>query len=443
MPDSMVAAPFPPAARRRVCLVLGMHRSGTSALTRALGVLGGSMPRTPLAPSPDNETGYWEPASIVALHHEILTSAGTCWDDPRPFPQDWFGGDAARACAQRLAALMEQEFGDAPLAVLKDPRLCRLLPLWRQVLRLLDVQPLYVLALRHPAEIAASLKTRDGMPPEQAMLLWLDHTLTAERETRGEVRAISHYDTLVRQPRASLAHLAQDLGLPPPAPDGDDAGLPSARYRHHRADPAEAPLDAWVERVYGALCGPDPLGAQAQAVLDGVGTELAAAHRYFLPLLPPPDPLAAERAAALEAQRQDNLDRLTQQAARQAQELERLRARCAQQDRIIGTLRRRPQQPPPLLQRIRERIACPPQLRHAAAVIRASGLFDADWYRRTYPDVAAAASDPLIHYLRFGAWEGRQPNEWFDSRTYLYLHPELVASRTCPLLHYLHSSDAP
>lgn len=432
MPDfTVVAPPSSPSASRRICLVLGMHRSGTSALTRALGVLGGTMPRTPIAPSPANEPGYWEPASIVALHHEILTSVGTTWDDPRPFPQDWFGSDAAGLYAQRLAALMEQEFGAAPLAVLKDPRLCRLLPLWRRVLPLLDAEPIYVLALRHPAEVAASLNARDGMAPEHALLLWLDHILTAERETRGARRAISQYDELVRNPRSSLTRLAHSLALPLPDLDGDDAGIPSARYRHHQAAPDAATLGGWVERVYGVLGDSDRLDAQGEAVLDGVRAELATAHRYFLPLLaPPPAPLAPDPLAAA-------------QAALQAQELDRLRAQCAQQQRMVETLRRRPQAPPPLTQRIRERIAYPADLRHAAAILRASGLFDAEWYRRSYPDVAATSTDPLIHYLRFGAWEGRQPNSWFDSRMYLYLHPHLAASRTNPLLHYLQSSDTP
>ena len=74
--------------------------------------------------------------------------------------------------------------------------------------------------------------------------------------------------------------------------------------------------------------------------------------------------------------------------------------------------------------------------------IRASSLFDPDWYLRTYPDVAATGIDPLFHYVQFGASEGRRPGPRFDSAAYLAAHPELSRAGLNPLLHFLEQGSA-
>jgi hypothetical protein len=79
------------------------------------------------------------------------------------------------------------------------------------------------------------------------------------------------------------------------------------------------------------------------------------------------------------------------------------------------------------------------QLHRNVDMVRASGLFDTDWYVTEYPDVANSGVDPLEHYLRFGAWEGRDPSPTFRSDTYLRDHPELAATHTNPLVHFLRS----
>lgn len=72
-----------------------------------------------------------------------------------------------------------------------------------------------------------------------------------------------------------------------------------------------------------------------------------------------------------------------------------------------------------------------------AGQLRASGLFDADWYLGTYPDVAASGEDPALHYLRHGAGEGRDPSPAFSTRAYTARHPELAVTAENPLLHHL------
>jgi len=70
-------------------------------------------------------------------------------------------------------------------------------------------------------------------------------------------------------------------------------------------------------------------------------------------------------------------------------------------------------------------------------VLRDCGLFDAVWYLDTHADVKAAGVDPALHYLRFGAAEGRDPGPGFSTAHYLRLYPDVKAAGVNPLIHYL------
>lgn len=75
--------------------------------------------------------------------------------------------------------------------------------------------------------------------------------------------------------------------------------------------------------------------------------------------------------------------------------------------------------------------------RRDAQRILESGLFDRDFYRSQYPDVGASGLDPVRHYLRSGADEGRNPSELFDTRFYAERNPQVVASGANPLVHFI------
>src|SRR5690242_15048034 len=72
-----------PKTRRRAVVVLGMHRSGTSALAGALHLAGAGEPKTPIPADENNQRGYWEPAPLVQAHDEFLTAIGSSWADWR------------------------------------------------------------------------------------------------------------------------------------------------------------------------------------------------------------------------------------------------------------------------------------------------------------------------------------------------------------------------
>src|SRR5215207_5783818 len=110
---------------RVALLVLGMHRSGTSAVARMLSLLGAALPEHVIGAARGNESGHWEPERLVKLHEEMLAEAGSHWDDWRRFEPTALGPERLSHYRSTIAQLIAEEYDDAPLFVLKDPRLCR------------------------------------------------------------------------------------------------------------------------------------------------------------------------------------------------------------------------------------------------------------------------------------------------------------------------------
>lgn len=225
--------------RGRAILILGMHRSGTSALTRVLGLCGAALPRHVIEASPEvNAKGFWEPKEIVALHDEILASARRSWHDLRDMPAAWFDSAEAAAFQSRLRALLLDDYGSAPLIAVKDPRLCRLLPLWRPVLAGLRIAPLIVVPVRNPLEIAASIGAREGYAEGKSLLLWLLHFLAAEHHSRDLPRCFVSYTGLLADWPGTVRRIGAALSIEWPGPiqpDEIDRFL-APSLRHHRAD---------------------------------------------------------------------------------------------------------------------------------------------------------------------------------------------------------------
>lgn len=268
---------------RRALLVTGMHRSGTSALTRTLSLVGGTLAsRLAGGVTGDNDLGFWEPVEVVALHDRALASAGSAWDDVSRFPEAWFASDVGRACGDELLVLLQREFADTPLFAIKDPRLCRLVPLWLAVLPRLGVRGQFVLPLRSPVEVAASLKARNDFPLAKSYLVWLRNVLDAERATRGQDRVFVTYEALLQDWRGVVRCIGESLGIQWPrlsrSAEAEIEDFLSPELRRQRADWAqvrqqgEVPL--WVVRTYDALLRLSEGDPAAQAELDAVRGEL-------------------------------------------------------------------------------------------------------------------------------------------------------------------------
>jgi hypothetical protein len=203
--------------KRQAMLVLGMHRSGTSAVAGVISALGVAAPKTQLMPQCDNPRGFFESAALVVAHDELLASAGTCWYDWQPLDERWFCSLAAEECRQRIKDLILSEFGEQPLICIKDPRICRFVPFTLSILAGINVSAVAILTVRNPLEVAYSLQRRDNFEVPKSTMLWLRHVLDAEYYSRRLPRYFLSYEGLLRNWRYHVDRLAEQTGIVWPA----------------------------------------------------------------------------------------------------------------------------------------------------------------------------------------------------------------------------------
>jgi len=282
-------------SRKRHCLlVLGMHRSGTSALARVLSLLGAELPETLMPANIGNETGHWESQAIADFNDKFLAAAGTSWDDwlaVNPMldqtPQ-WV------SFKERARSVLRSEYADAPMFVMKDPRLCRIAGFWLEVLDAEQVEADVVIPFRNPVEVVASLANRDRIDDYFGLLLWLRHLIDAERATRGRRRIFTEYDQLLGdwQDVANKIAARFDLIWPRLSPRSSmeiDAFLQPVQ-RHHQAARTELRrrygMSTWFIDTFDILSrwARDGESAEDHATLD----QIAAAFDNAAPMFAKP-----------------------------------------------------------------------------------------------------------------------------------------------------------
>jgi hypothetical protein len=466
-----------PRPERLAVVVLGMHRSGTSALTRMINLLGAQLPQRMIPPSArSNPSGHWESRAIQELNDEVLAVLGSRWDDWRPVTALECGGSALEPARRRAVDLLHDEFQGAPLFVLKDPRICRLLPFWRDVLARFGASPRYVLVWRDPDAVCASLHRRNRLEPAESRLMWLRHVLDAEFHSRGARRSLVSYRALLADWRAVAEQMSAELGitwphrahatpaiesfLAQPSKTVPVVGVPPADWATRAAellaraataadlDAAHVELDDLRTALDDAEANFSPALAARVAEVRSLEGTLALRDRYVRDL----ENAARIRDVQLaEAATQLNL------ADRRIEELQRMHERAAGDDPALSAASRAlgvrllAQRRTLLSERARPPARLPPAhylgmrlswrrrlaLAAEARALLAAHLFDAVWYLESAPDVVAAGVDPLWHWLLQGWREGRDPNPLFDTQWYLRSHPQAAASGLNPLGHYL------
>lgn len=189
-------------------IVLGMHRAGTSAITRLINLMGAYLgPEDQMLPATaDNPKGYWERIDVLQLHERLLEALDADWYitsavDPASIP-----GDALEQFEERARTILREMDEHRPW-VMKDPRLCLLLPLWRPLLE----TPICVHVARHPLATAQSLEKRDRFPLHFGAALWEEYNARALLVSSGLPRFAVCYETLMEQPLATAQALHQSL----------------------------------------------------------------------------------------------------------------------------------------------------------------------------------------------------------------------------------------
>jgi len=162
-----------------------------------------------LAPAkPDNPDGFWENLALVDLNEEIFAHLGGGWDLPPAFPSDWRMDDEFQKLRVKAELLVGRFRGREPWGW-KDPRNSITIPFWKSVLPNLKV----IICVRHPLEVALSLRNRNFLSYELALTLWAIYNRRVLEDASPQQRLVVHYDAFFRRPETEVRRIVQFSGL--------------------------------------------------------------------------------------------------------------------------------------------------------------------------------------------------------------------------------------
>ncbi len=279
---------------RHCMLILGMHVSGASLLSRLVSFLGAALPATLRRPNFVNEKGYWDSLRLSEFHQAMLRKLDSAWHDWRPCGLSSRPPGCQEMVLRQTCAILASEYGDAPFFGVKSSLVCRFFPSFATALQTLGVEVSVLMPLRNPLEVCESLELSSGMARADAAMLWLRYNLDAESATRDARRAMILHSDLLADWRRSVMRLTDALQLVWPVAVEDagasfDAYLDTEQPHQPRtaAEVASDPvLQGWVATAWGALvelCR-DTSSREARIQLDRIRAafDLAAPFMYSL-----------------------------------------------------------------------------------------------------------------------------------------------------------------
>ena len=189
-------------------IVLGMHRSGTSGVTRILNMAGAYFGPQGIAIDANNENpkGFWERRDFREVCDGLLHDSGFDWWRVSRFSIDAIPGEVREHGVAELRRIVSELDAHRPW-VLKEPRLCLLFPLLRPLLE----APLCVHVTREPLEVAGSVHDRNGFPVQVGLALWEIYTVRALEASAGLPRMVVRYEDLIAEPDRTVGRLLEEL----------------------------------------------------------------------------------------------------------------------------------------------------------------------------------------------------------------------------------------
>ncbi len=194
---------------KKCVFILGMHRSGTSALTGALEHMGVNLGADLLPPAADNTKGFFEDSKVVSLNERIFSELNTSFDDPRYELE--LAVDMVDRYAKDASDILNDEYSYSKIFAIKDPRLCLTFPVWEKAGKNQGVDIQIIIPYRNPFEVAQSLKKRNDFSIEKGLLIWLKHFFHAELYSRKYPRLFVRFDCLVERTTDTARNLKDFL----------------------------------------------------------------------------------------------------------------------------------------------------------------------------------------------------------------------------------------
>lgn len=271
--------------KRQIIFVLGMGRSGTSAITRVLSLCGGHLPKPLLGPSDSNLMGHWEPIDAININNAFLSRRGASWYDPtlRLQGEIYFSAQEKETYIEQIRTFIER-CQAGPLLVIKEPRIAALADFWFEASRRASMAAKVVIPIRNPDQVAASLAARDGVSAELSNVLWLKYNLLAERSSRRLPRVFVEYPNLLSDWRKEIGRISEHLVVD--LSDVDETAIncfldPNLHRQRSCGKASEMLGQTWTSETYAVLSAAardEPLNLQK---IDATFSAFVTCERTF------------------------------------------------------------------------------------------------------------------------------------------------------------------
>lgn len=284
-------------------IILGMHRSGTSVLARLINLMGVYFGPEGISTgaNQENPKGFWERRDVRALNDLVLQGSGCDWNRLSTFDLDAVPLPILQEFNTRASRLILEMDAHRPW-MLKEPRLCLLLPLWRRWMEM----PIGIHVYRNPIEVASSLQKRNDIPMEAGLALWERYVSSALQASSGMPRLVVSHRQLMQEPAAAIATLLRELealgvpGLRMPADREFEAFVQRDLYRERKDRPDLLPYqNARQVTLFNAL---ESGALPGNLPTDSAGALALATYEAQLPPLGAPGGTPPETADELRAQ---------------------------------------------------------------------------------------------------------------------------------------------
>ena len=212
-------------------------------MARVLALAGATLPQDLIPAGRGNVAGHWEPIHVANFNDQILQSLDTSWDGMFPPRRNRRGSLVLSRYLSEAQQIIQEQYSNNQLIVIKEPRITLLVDFWGDVLTRLGYECAYVVMVRRPQEVAASLMTRDQIEQTHALLQWATYMSQADLRTRGKRRIFCSYDRLLSAPNEILDEIEDRLGVEFPRRTAKSSleirNFVTPALRNHKSDVAD------------------------------------------------------------------------------------------------------------------------------------------------------------------------------------------------------------
>jgi len=200
---------------KKIIVILGMHRSGTSAITKGLESLDIDLKESDSwYAKGENDKGFWEDPDIVEINEKVLTKLGLNWSTLTNPALTYDQLDHLEDELSLAIQLINKKTRNNDLYSFKDPRTSILLPFWKTIFNKMEINPFFIVAIRHPRSVSQSLMKRSRFPEIKSSLIWTNYNQHLITHIQNSRHILIDYDTLMKEPEQQINRLSSFLKIP-------------------------------------------------------------------------------------------------------------------------------------------------------------------------------------------------------------------------------------